>query len=284
MQNVWESWARVLALPNKDQSKISVLDVDNRHISFTHPAKARILVKQGKALVFNTNPFTIRLKGEKRVRKMDMLQAVKNFTNYFKEERDVYVLNMSNTQIALQFGKAPDIYPIIIPESQKPYNLTQFVPFEELKKSMDLRKMLNRHPPIMDLLNEDEYNNFYEKLASDKGTTVDVEILEAYEEQRLLLSRSKQVDSGRKLSKDVDKDAEKEVVEVQEMIYPPITGLCMRQGEDAGSDMLPEDEFVRKLEGMAHNLKRVDYEYLQSHLIYQKAKDWVLKQLAHVQV
>lgn len=71
--------------------------------------------------------------------------TITNFTEYFREERDVYVQNKSNTQVSLQFETSPGrIESVLIPRDKKPLNLTQIVPFTAIKASVDLRKKIGR--------------------------------------------------------------------------------------------------------------------------------------------
>lgn len=269
-------------MSNGQHNKVSVLDVDNRHISYTNPAKARILVRDGRATVFNANPFIIKLNGEKRTDEMKRFRkAIKSFTDYFKEERDVYVQNLSNTQISLGFGVAPNNSSALIPETRKPYNLSQYVPFKDLKNSVDLRKMLNRKPATLILLEEEEYNQFYEDLAAKKGTTADEEIIQANEEQQALMNRSSYVEREKKASKDADEAVEEEIKEGQapdqelpEMPQPRIIGMC-------ADDKLTATDFLERLSMMddAGDLSDADFEYLQSNAPKKSVKNWAVKQL-----
>ena len=172
-------------------------------------------------------------------------KAIKSFTDYFKEERDVYVQNLSNTQISLGFGVAPNVSSALIPETRKPYNLSQYVPFKDLKNSVDLRKMLNRKPATLILLEEEEYMDFYENLAAKKGTTADEEIIQANEEQAALMNRTAYVEREKQKSRDADAQVEEEIKEGQKPApeppdspLPRIVGMC-------ADDKLSATEFLR---------------------------------------
>jgi len=43
---------------------IPVLDSQNKFLSYTSSAKSRILIKEGRASIFNRDPFMLKLKGE----------------------------------------------------------------------------------------------------------------------------------------------------------------------------------------------------------------------------
>lgn len=261
-------------LPEK--SKVSVLDVDNRHISFTHPAKARRLLREGKASVFSINPFIIKLKGERRVSKMKQFtRTVKSFTDYFREERDVYVQNLSNTQVSLQFGEMPNISSVLIPETRKPYNLSQHVPFRDLKNSVDLRKMINRRPPTLVLMDEQEFEKFYKDLAVRNGTTMDEEISTAYEQQIRLMSRTVRNEDEKAKSKKQDEEIEEKAEKkgVDPTPNPKIVGMCV-EGSGSSADI------IDKLKMMEDDLSITDLEYMHNNMTIKTVKKWVDKKLS----
>ncbi len=271
-------------------AKVSVLDVDNRHISFTHSARARILVKSGKAIIFNTNPFTIKLKGEQRVNEMKkgmakrQIESIKNFTEYFKVEKDVYVQNRSRTQVSMQFGIMPNISSILIPMTRKPFNMSQHVPFKDLKDSVDLRKMCNRRPAVIVLMEEEEYEAYYEKLASENGTSADEEIIKAHEEQLNLMNRIKPVDTPapkKKVQNDGNDDDDDNVMPATPR--PEIVGLVVDSSEEAGDDRIKAPDLLERLKLMKEELTNADLDFLASNVTYMTVKKWVTKQLSQIE-
>ena len=84
---------------------VPVLGPDDSVLSYTHPARARKLVKSGRAVVANERPFIIRLK--QTPKEGNMPQEIINFTKFFAEERDIYVQNKSNTQVSMPPSVAP---------------------------------------------------------------------------------------------------------------------------------------------------------------------------------
>jgi hypothetical protein len=85
---------------------------------------------------------------------------------FFKEERDVWIQNISDTQLSMQFEIAPgQSHGVCIPPLPSPVCLTQEVPWDALKKSMDFRRFLNKAPPVMKLLTQDDVNEYYAKKA-----------------------------------------------------------------------------------------------------------------------
>lgn len=100
---------------------------------------------------------------------------ITNWTKFFKEERDVYVQNISSTNLALEFrDHTGQPLPVKVENTRDPVNLTELVPFEIIKRSQDFRKMANRKPPVMLVLNEGEFSAYYQKKAELEGTA-DVE-------------------------------------------------------------------------------------------------------------
>ena len=206
-------------------------------------------------------------------------KAIRSFTDYFKEEKDVYVQNLSNTQVSLQFGSAPNVSSALIPETRKPYNLSQYVPFKDLKNSVDLRKMLNRKPATLILLEEDEYMAFYQGLATKKGTTLDEEIIQANDEQLALMNRTSYVEREKKSSKDADEAVEDEIregsapdQEAPEQPQPRIIGMC-------ADDKLSATAMLDKLGLMEEGMLDADFEYLQSNAPFKSVKNWAVKKL-----
>jgi hypothetical protein len=94
--------------------------------------------------------------------------GVMNWLRYFQDERDIWVQNVSNTQLSLQFEVAQgQIQGVLIPMGGDPICLTQEVPYDAIKKSMDFRRFLNRQPTIMKAMDDDEVQSYYKKKAED---------------------------------------------------------------------------------------------------------------------
>lgn len=93
-----------------------------------------------------------------------------NFTEYFKEEKDVWVRNIGNTQISLEFdaGNGNKIGECL-PRVGDPTNLSQRVPWDAIKNSPQFRNMVNRSPRIMVLMLPDQAMEFFRKKAERNG-------------------------------------------------------------------------------------------------------------------
>jgi len=259
--------------------RIAVLNKDNKFMSYTHPARVRKLLKQQKAEVFSNDPFTIKLKGE---RGKVMKPMITNFTNYFSgEERDVYVQNLSNTQVSIQFEVGPGRYEsVLVPKTRRPLNLTQHIPFEAIKRSTDIRKLVNRRPPALQLMTEAEYTKFYEDLATAMKTSVEEEITKSLELQAQLMDRripvAKTEEEKPKTIDQVEQERlenPEEAAEAQPL--PQVVGLCAQVGADVSQGAkLKAGDMMAELEGMEGELRPTDFEYLTSMGYYKVIKKW----------
>jgi len=146
------------------------MDAAGTFLERTNSSAARKLLKENKATIHSKDPFTIRLTYiiENPQRKKTM--AILNHTEYFKTERNVYIQNLSSAQISLSFPIEQGMHePFLLPNMRDPINLTQYFPFDVIKRSMDLRKLLARRPPVLQLLDDEEYVAYFTKKAVSKG-------------------------------------------------------------------------------------------------------------------
>ena len=209
--------------------------------------------------------------------------VITNFTEYFREERDVYVQNKSNTQVSLQFETSPGrVDSMLIPRDKKPLNLTQMVPFKAIKESVDLRKMVNRQPPVLVLLTEEEYLAYYERIAQADNTPIDKVIAEAQQYQRDLQDKrvfTAPEPKGRKTLEDTAEDRKDEPADPQDKVTARIVGICNSVGEDVSEkDRLAAGPMLEEIKDLdaGQALTRADLEYLQGHGFYKSVKNWAL--------
>jgi hypothetical protein len=262
---------------------IPVLGPDGTILSYTNPARARQLATSGKAVVVQERPFIIRLKRDP-TKEGKMTDQVTNFTEFFRNERDIYVQNKSNTQVSMQFETHPGrIESVLLPRDKKPINLTNLVPFDALKQSVDLRKMITRRPPVLVFLEENDYIKYYEDLAAAKKSTADAEIESAHTYQRDLQDR--RVFTNPTLTaaerKTLDEEAQaraEEPADPDEKIQPRIYGMCTSAGDDvAEKDRLGAREMLEELKDMV--LTTGDLEFLLGHVKYKSVLAFVHKEL-----
>lgn len=261
---------------------VSVLDSKNKFLSFTHPAKARKLVREGKYTVFNNDPFIIKMAGNGR---QTMENAFINFTDFFREERDVWVQNVSGTkQISMEFvtvnGQA---IPYLLPRGRKPQNLSQRVPFTAIKNSMTLRDLLNRRPRVIKLLTVEEATEFYQKRANANNTTLDSELEASFTIQRNLQDKKADTVDETPERRTIVEQA-KLVEEVGEQIHPRVVGMCQesRPDPEKKAKRLKAEDFTEELSEMEGILTQDDLAYVSSHAAYKTVRAWAQKRQSDI--
>lgn len=268
---------------------IPVLNYDNRFLSYTNAAKARILIKKNKALVFSKNPFMIKLKGDggdpmvsrRTANEQGMYgAAIANFTRYFAEEREVYVQNMGSTQISLTFPVGPGDYAhVIIPRTRKPFNLTQHVPFDAIKRGMDFRKIINRRPPVLRLLDEQEFVDYYDKLAARNNTSFEEELGQAQDLQDTLMNKPRLANDRLQREMEDKLEEKKEELEKPVQINPKIVGLCAQADKEQGPARISAGDFLEELEAYAADLTVDDWEFITTRGVYKTVKNFAAKKM-----
>lgn len=275
------------------KKSIPVLDPDNRLASYTTPAKARILTTTGKARVFNKTPFIIQMTGDMGVIKVaakttsssiGMIgNSITNFTKYFAVEREVYVQNMGSTQISLRFpnGMGEEVY-VTIPRTRKPFNLTQHVEFAAIKRSTDFKKIINRRPPVMRLIEEEEFINYYAVLAERNGTSIDAEVGAAQDLQAALMNKSPVTDAMvDTLKREMEISKEKKIEELEQapQLHPRIVGLCADADPEQGAARISSGNFIEELESLEAELTPEDWEFVSSKGCYKTVKKFAAQKL-----
>lgn len=225
----------------------------------------------------------------------------RNFTEYFKDERDIYVQNLANAQVSCEFNLGPGrTEGFLFPNSRDPVNLTQHIPFEAIKQSMDFRKMLNRRPPALQLLDQKQYDSYFANkaksmgLISSKGEPDIDAAIDATEERR----RRTADRNLRERITDVEPEPIHEVVEKgsgpggaaffgerqrishndtigeDEIINPRILHLCNQvKSEIPAEERMPASEFLDAIQDIP-SLTLDDYEYIRAHGYYKTVKKW----------
>ena len=268
------------------EKNIPVLDLDNKFLSYTSPAKARILLKNNSAIVFNKDPFIIRLKGEPGDLKMKSNNegfsgnTITSFIKYFAEEKEVYVQNMGSTQISMSFNISDQIYHLIIPKTRKPYIVTQYIPFEAIKNSIDFRRIITRrNPPILRLLKEEEYFEYYENAAKRNKTSIEEEFSIAQNVMENLISKPKEVTD--RVQREMESKLEDRIEKLESPVepLPVIVGLCARADKEEGSSRISANTFLEELESLEGKLKEEDWEFVSTKGVYKSVKKFATSRL-----
>lgn len=99
--------------------------------------------------------------------------GVMNWFKFFQEERELWVQNISTTQLSMGFEVAPGhTAGVCLPIGSDPICVTNEVPFDVVKKSLDFRKLLNRVPAVMRLMTTDQAMDHYAQAARSLGAFV----------------------------------------------------------------------------------------------------------------
>lgn len=209
---------------------------------------------------------------------------ISNFTEYFKTEKDVYVQNVSNCQVSVSFEVGPghsESY--LFTNSRDPVNLTRQIPYQAIKNSMDLRKMLNRVPPALKLMDEPDFNAYYKKAATSNGLSVEEAMVQAE-------SRRAQAANHTPLSDAIAEEKAKEenvkpkqiVVAEQDEINSRVLHLCLQVHPSVpDQSKMSAQQLLAELDGLGR-LTLSDWEYIQSHGFYKSVKNQAKKMVAQL--
>jgi hypothetical protein len=299
-----------LCMEKQPSEEVLVMDSEKRFLEYTRPALARKYLREGKAKIFSKTPFAIQLfhsKSVSSIRRKTM--AVKNFTDYFKVERDVYVQNISNAQLSLEFNMGEGrVEGFTVPPSRDPINLTQHIPFMAIKNSMDFRKMLSRRPPVITVLSQEEYEAYFSKRAKDRNMvssdgTPDIDAaIDASEERRRRTSdkslRETITDKEPEPIHDViekgtgpggaahfgerQRVSPSKMVSEDEIINPRVLHLCNQvKAEVEEHERMSASDLLEALQNIP-SLTIDDYEHVRAHGFYKSIKKWAKMETARI--
>jgi hypothetical protein len=298
-----------LCMSGPSQDQVIVVDSEKRFLEYTNPGMARKLLREHKARVFSKVPFAImlfRTVPTTEINRRKVMSSVRNFTEYFKVERDVYVQNVANAQVSCEFPLGPGrVEGFLFPHNRDPINLSQFIPFNAIKESMDFRKLLSRRPAALQLLNEEEYQVFFKDKAKRNGLLdsdgkPDVEAaIDSSEERRRRTA-------DRNLREQItDKDplpihevvergtgpggiphfgekqrvASKELITEDDVINPRILHLCNQvKSEIPEEERMAAKDLLESIQEIP-TLTMDDYEHIRAHGFYKTVKKWAKQQM-----
>lgn len=269
------------------ESDVIVLDASNKFLEYTHPARARQLLKEKSAVVYSRQPFAIQLlrivNGPVVLTSREDKMAVTNYTDFFKSERDIYVQNISNCQVSVMFEVGPGhTESHLFVNSPDPVNLTQRVPFQAVKSSMDFRKMLNRQPPALRLMTEEQYREYYSKSAANKGLETVEDAIDAAERSRVEI-QNHVLDKPVDLLKESESKVSTDEIQLEEdVISPRVLNLCLQVHPSLSEQVrLSAQSFLTELESIG-KLGLQDWEYIQGHGYYKSVKNLAKKKVAEL--
>jgi hypothetical protein len=214
---------------------------------------------------------------------------ITNWTDYFKTEHDIYVQNVANAQISLTFEIAPGhTQGFLVPHTRDPFNLTQHIPFHAIKASADFRKMINRRPAALNVLDESEFKAYYVKKAQSHGQKDWTQAVDEAESKRAGIQNKTAIkdvpkpEPIHKIVEDGQHFGEKKVVasldgilSEEDAINPRVMHLCQQvnpQIEDA--QKMRAHALLEEFQTIEGDLKFDDFEYIRAHGYWKTVKNW----------
>ena len=276
---------------------VKVLGASKEFVSWTHPARARALLAKGRAFILSTKPFVIGLKGRvleganpEKEKTMVTKRKYTSFTDLFKIETDIWVQNISKTQISLNFMTATGISTgICIPRSRKPFNLSQWVSWDAIKGSNDLKIIINRRPAKLLVLTDKEAQAVFKSMADANSTSMEDEMDRAFEEQSMLLNHivpetAESVEADRELEamkrQAAGLEQEPDLDDPQDIVTPKVIGLIEQTGDDVPqAERMRVGDLKEELELLADDFTTADFEYIRLHAP-KSIKKWAAQLLA----
>ena len=265
---------------------VAVFDRDGIVLDPCDPARARILVRDGEAIWVSKEPPTIQLQRAVALVRREAMPIV-NWTEYFKQEHDIYVQNVANAQVSLEFEIAPGVIQgFLFPHGRHPVNITQHIPFNSVKSSTNFRKMLNRRPPALQLLTEEEFMKYYEARAKDWKLPHANAAIDKAEELRQGIAQHTAHTTDTKpepihevVKDDIHFGGRKEVrahdiISSDEIINPKVLHICNQVNHEIQErDKMKAATMLEEFEKVGE-LKLDDYEYIRAHGYWKTVKLW----------
>ena len=266
-------------------SEVIVLDMERRFLDYVHPAFARRLIKDQAALVYSRDPFVIQVKNKDSLLiKKDNPNMISNFTEYFKTEKDVYVQNVSNCQVSVNFEVGPghsESY--LFTNSKDPVNLTRAIPYQAIKNSMDLRKMLNRVPAALKLLEEEDFNTYYRKQVVTHGLNSVDEALAQAEARRIAAQNHTPLTDAVEAARETETEKKASVIIAEaDAINSRVLHLCLQVHPSVpDQSKMSAQQLLSELDSL-NDMRITDWEYIQSHGFYKSVKNLAKKMVAEL--
>jgi len=268
---------------------VRVLDQSGTTLACTIAAKAWKLILAGKAKFLCHQPPTIRLlrvvREERRsqVDKHEFLDSqgkIVNWAKFWSEERDIYIRNLTESNISLMIGIGKDAYYVSIPVSPDPLNLSSEVSFEDLKKSQDFKKIANARDkkgrPLIQVMDEHEYREYYQSRAEALKVTTDEAIRRAEQARSLYKQRVKEETPAEPVHRVVE-ETPKQFVTEDETIRDRLRVLMHQIHQD-----VLDEQSNSKLEGRAFDPSKIKFTASKVLTELTSMKDFTPDELEHV--
>ena len=168
----------------RGEQRVMIVDASRQFVEYVSPAVARRLLKDQRVTMLRKSPCTLQLppsgvrptafghaeeESKMAIRSSNMI----NFTEFFREEKEVWVLNIGGGQVSLEFdtGHGNKVGKCIT-MTGAPENISDEVPWDAIKNSADFRKLLKRRPKVLELMTTEEAFAHMAKTARRKSYMV----------------------------------------------------------------------------------------------------------------
>lgn len=313
-----------------EPAEILVVDANMQFVEYVSPAVARRALKDGYVTVFRKQPFSVQLPPgvdrcpntfakARRAKKegSNTMSNPRKFTDFFREEKDVYVKALVPGQVSLGFELSPgNFHGITVPFTGDPICLSDQVPWDAIKNSMDLRKLCNPRrmasggikPAAIELLTEEEVQDHWARkakrrgmfkktptgeLITDPNTNEPIPDIEAISAPKITepvqRERLNRVPDGNSKSQEA-MDAHSDIANVgkegkimmHDAIHPRVLHLCneVSQAETDASRM-SANELLDELERLG-DLSEDSLNHILAFGYYKSVKTWATQMLAEV--
>jgi len=216
------------------------------------------------------------------------MSQITNFTKFFEKDTDIYVSNISGCQVSVSFEVGPGHSEgYLFPNSKDPVNLTRHIPFSAIKQSIDLRKMINRSPPALRLMTEDEYTAYFANKAKSNDMSVD-EALELAEARRVAAQNHVPLPDAVAPKKNSEIDLEPgtstEITNVSEVdvINPRVLHLCLQVHPSVPDQSKMTAQAILAELDILEGLNMQDWDYITSHGYYKSVAKLGKKKVAEL--
>ena len=212
-------------------------------------------------------------------RNMNNPNSLLNFTEYFKDEHDVWVMCLVPGQVAINFEVSPGHQTVFcVPNTGDPYNLTQRFPWDAIKRSTDLRHFVSGRPePALRLMSPEEAEAHFAKKAERLGLANAAAAKQAAEKRRReMYTRQGPTDKSRiDPVTPLEDEIEEKPVRQDQLIQPRIIHLCRQVASDIpDNDRMPAAQFLDELESIEGSLSVDDMQYLVGNGRYRSIIRW----------
>lgn len=231
----------------------------------------------------------------------------RNYSEFFgKEPQEIWCRNVSEGVVVIQIHLGGDRWePVKLPYNRDPYNLTSRAPYDAIKNSTDIRRLMLRRPAAIELLTEAEAMDVFKARAAEEGLwkhdddgqrvpNTEEALNRALEEQRELMvgsggdsqplwdPRTNRIILDHERSSGPD-DAPKEEVRVlteDDVVTPKVMGILRYVAHDVpDKEKKPAKQVLKELK-LIPSLSIDDYEYIRSKGYYSSVINWAEKEQA----